>query len=170
VPSIYLANLAPGLGVEAVTAAYGERRFTGEVRSIDSRVDPVTRSVMVRVLLDNAEGLLKPGLLMQVTLRKNPRETLVIPEGALMPVGRDQFVLVAVPAGDGHQAQRRAVRIGSRRAGEVEVLEGLAAGELVITHGTLRARPGQPVVVQAVDDGSRSLAELLKDGGTEAVQ
>lgn len=164
VPSIYLASLSPGLGVEAVTGAYGERRFTGEVHSIDSRVDPVTRSVVVRVLLDNAQGLLKPGMLMQVTLRKDPRQALVIPEGALMPVGRDQFVLVAVPAGDGHRAQHRAVRIGSRRAGEVEVLEGLAAGELVITHGTMRARPGQPVTVRAVDDGSRSLAELLGDG------
>ncbi len=164
VPSIYLASLAPGLGVDAVTDAYGERGFSGEVHAIDSRVDPVTRSVVVRVLLDNAEGLLKPGMLMQVTLRKNPRLTLVIPEGALMPVGRDQFVLVAVPAGDGHRAQRRAVRIGSRRAGEVEVLEGLVAGELVITHGTMRARPGQPVTVRAVDDGSRSLAELLGDG------
>lgn len=168
VPSVYLASLAPGLGVEAVTSAYGERRFSGEVRSIDSRVDPVTRSVVVRVLLDNPHGLLKPGMLMQVTLHKDPRQTLVIPEGALMPVGRDQFVLVAVPAAEGHRAERRAVRIGSRRAGEVEVLEGLAAGELVITHGTLRARPGQPVTVRAVDDGSRSLTELLRDGTVEA--
>ncbi|MDZ7751370.1 MAG: efflux RND transporter periplasmic adaptor subunit [Gammaproteobacteria bacterium] len=170
VPSIHLATLVPGLGVEAVTSAYGESRFSGEVHSIDSRVDPVTRSVVVRVLLDNAEGLLKPGMLMQVTLRKNPRRTLVILEGALMPVGRDQFVLVAVPAGDGHRAERRAVRIGSRRTGEVEVLEGLAAGEQVITHGTLRARPGQPVTVRAVDDGSRSLAELLRGDVAESAR
>lgn len=162
VPSVYLSSLVPGLPVVAITRAYGEREFTGEVRSIDSRVDPVTRSVVVRVLLPNPDRLLKPGMLMQVTLRKHPRETLVIPEAALMPVGREQFVLIAVPGGEGHTAERRPVRIGSRRAGEVEVLDGLTEGELVITRGTLRARPGQAVQVRAVDDGLQSLAELLQ--------
>ena len=162
VPSVYLASLVPGLPVVATTRAYGEREFSGEVRSIDSRVDPVTRSVVVRVLLPNAGRLLKPGMLMQVTLRKDRRDALVIPEAALMPVGREQFVLVAVPDGDGHRAERRPVIIGSRRAGEVEVLEGLAEGELVVTHGTLRARPGQAVDVRAADDGSQPLAQLLQ--------
>ena len=76
VPNVYLGSLRPGMGVVATTRAYGERQFTGEVRSIDSRVDPVTRSVQVRVLLPNPERLLKPGMLMQVTLRKDPREAL----------------------------------------------------------------------------------------------
>lgn len=164
VPSVYLARLAPGLGVTATTSAYGERAFSGEVRSIDSRVDPVTRSVVVRVLLPNGERLLKPGMLMQVTLRKDPRRALVIPEAALMPLGREQFVLLAVPDGEGHRVERRRIEIGSRRPGEVEVLDGLAEGELVITHGGLRVRPGQLVEVRAVDDGSQGLAELLRGG------
>ena len=163
VPSVYLSSLAPGLAVAATTRAYGEREFTGEVHSVDSRVDPVTRSVVVRVLLPNPERLLKPGMLMQVTLRKHPRETLVIPEAALMPVGREQFVLVAAPGGAAHKAERRQIRIGSRRPGEVEVLQGLSEGELVITHGTVRVRPGQELQVRNIDDGSQPLAELLKD-------
>lgn len=164
VPSVYLPSLAPGLPVVATTRAYGERAFSGELHSIDSRVDPVTRSVQVRVLLPNAERLLKPGLLMQVTLRKDPRRTLVIPEAALMPAGRDQFVLVAVPDGEGHRVERRPLQIGSRRPGQVEVLQGLVEGELVVTHGTLRVRPGQAVTVRAVDDGTQPLAELIKGG------
>lgn len=161
VPSVHLATLRPGLEVEATTRAYGDRRFSGEVRSVDSRVDPVTRSVVVRVLVPNPERLLKPGMLMQVNLRKDRRRTLVIPEAALMPQGREQFVLVAAPAGEAHKVERREIRIGSRRPGEVEVLQGLREGERVITHGTLRVRPGQTVEVRAVDDGSRPLAELL---------
>lgn len=162
VPSVFLSSLTPGLAVTATTRAYGETAFAGEVRSIDSRVDPVTRSVLVRVLVPNQDRLLKPGMLMQVVLRKDPRQAIVVPEAALMPVGRDQFVLLAVAQESGHKVERRKVRIGSRRPGEVEVLEGLSAGDLVITHGTMRVRPGQDAAVRAIDDGSKPLAEMLK--------
>jgi membrane fusion protein (multidrug efflux system) len=161
VPSVYLPSLVAGLPIAAKTRVFEEREFSGEVRSVDSRIDPVTRSVLVRVLLPNPDRLLKPGLLMQVTLRKNPRLTLVIPEAALMPVGRDQFVLVAVPEGQGHKVERREVKVGARRPGEAEVLQGLGEGELVITHGNMGARPGQAVTVRAVADRDQPLAELL---------
>jgi len=164
VPSLYLPTLKPGLQVLATSRAYAGSEFRGVVRSIDSRIDPITRAVVVRVLLENPERRLKPGMLMQVTLRKNPRQTLVIPEAALMPVGRDQFVLVAKPAGDGYEAERRQISIGSRRPGEVEVLNGLTEGELVITHGTMRVRPGQQVELRATDDGSQSLQQMLESG------
>ena len=162
VPSVYLSSLTPGLEVTATTRAYGETAFAGKVRSIDSRVDPVTRSVLVRVMVPNQDRLLKPGMLMQVVLRQDPRQAIVVPEAALMPIGRDQFVLLAVPQESGHKVERRQLRIGSRRPGEVEVLEGLRPGELVITHGTMRVRPGQDVKVRAIDDGSKPLAEMLK--------
>jgi len=161
VPSVYLSTLATGLPVTATTPAYGDRAFQGVLRSIDSRVDPVTRSVTARVLLPNDDGLLKPGLLMQVTLQKNPRTALVIPEAALMPTGRQQFVLVAEPDGEGFKAAKREVRIGTRRPGSVEVVSGLKPGEQVITHGTLRVRPGQAVAIRAVDDGTQPLDVLL---------
>lgn len=163
VPSIYLPSVTSGMAVTAKSRAYGERAFTGQVHSVDSRVDPVTRSVQVRVLLPNPDRLLKPGMLMQVTLSKDPRQTLLVPEAALMPMGRDQFVLVASPDGAGHKVERRQVKIGSRRPGEVEVLDGVSEGELVVTHGTLLVKPGQAVRIRAVDDGTQPLADLLKN-------
>ena len=166
VPSVYLGALRPGLGVIASTSAYPERAFTGEVSSVDSRVDAVTRSVVVRVRLSNDERLLKPGMLMQVTLLKNPRTALVIPESALLPLGSEQFVLRVITEGDAMKTERRRVTIGSRRPGEVEVVEGLAVGDRVVTHGTLTAKPGQPVSVRAVEGDGRSLAELLEGGKT----
>jgi membrane fusion protein (multidrug efflux system) len=86
-----------------------------------------------------------------------------------MPLGDRQFVLLVDPA-DGNKVVRREIRIGGRRPGEVEVVSGLKAGEQVITHGTLKVRPGQQVVIGAVDDGSRSLHELLESttGGGSA--
>jgi membrane fusion protein (multidrug efflux system) len=53
------------------------------------------------------------------------------------------------------------VSIGNRRPGEVEIVEGLEAGEFVVVDGTLRARPGQPVTITAVDGGDEPLARLL---------
>lgn len=159
VPSVFLTSLSPGLGIAAKARSYGDRTFEGEIRSIDSRVDPVTRSIQVRALIPNADRTLKPGVLMQVELLRNPRDGLAVPESALLQQGRDHF---AMRVGEGDKAERRQVRIGARRPGEVEILEGLAAGDQVITHGNDKVRPGQQVRIQAIDDGTKTLHELLE--------
>jgi membrane fusion protein (multidrug efflux system) len=164
VPSTFLGTLRPGLEIVARARAYGDREFRGEVRSVDSRVDPITRSVVVRAMLPNADRSLRPGMLMQVELLKNPRRTLVIPEEALMPLGTEQSVLLVGGEG-GDTAESRDVRIGGRRPGEVEVLEGLAPGDRVITHGGLKVRPGQKVRVRVTDDGSQPLPAMLRAVG-----
>jgi membrane fusion protein (multidrug efflux system) len=159
VPSVFLTDLTPGLGINARTRAFGERSFEGEIHSIDSRVDPVTRSIQVRALIPNADRTLKPGLLMQVELLRNPRESLAVPESALLQQAEDHFVMVI---GEGDLVERREVRIGARRPGEVEIVDGLIAGDAVVIHGNDKVRPGQQVRVQAVDDGSRDLREMLE--------
>ena len=161
VPSVFLTALEPGLGIEAKARAYGDRDFEGQIHSIDSRVDPVTRSIQVRALIPNPDRTLKPGVLMQVELLRNPREAMVVPESALLHQGQDHFVIMV---GNGEIAERRQVRIGARRPGEVEVVDGLAAGDRVITHGNDKVRPGQQVAIQAVDDGSQDLREMLESG------
>jgi membrane fusion protein (multidrug efflux system) len=159
VPAVFLPHLQPGLAIVARARAFGDRRFEGEIRSVDSRVDPVTRSIRVRALIPNPDRTLKPGLLMQVELLRNPRDALVVPESALLHQGRDHYVMRIA---EGDVAERRQVRIGARRPGEVEIVDGLAAGDLVITHGNDKVRPGQPVRVTAVDDGGTPLQELLE--------
>lgn len=146
VPSTYLETLRPGLAIVARARAYQGREFRGEVRSVDSRVDPVTRSVIARAEIPNTDRALRPGMLMSVDLLKKPRDALVIPESAVVPSGRKAFVF-RIDEAAGGRAQRREVRLGSRREGEVEVLEGLAAGDRVVSHGTQRVRDGQPVSV-----------------------
>ena len=161
VPAVFLATLKPGLSIEAKAPAYSGRKFKGKVSSINSRIDPITRSITVRALLPNPDRLLKPGLLMTVELLKNPREVLMIPEEALIPTGRQNHVLVVDRSADPPLSQRRQVTIGGRRPGEVEILDGHRAGEFIIIHGTLRARPGQPVKIIAVDRGDEPLGDLL---------
>jgi len=160
VPSLFLTDLEPGLGIEAKARAYGDRAFAGVIHSVDSRVDPVTRSIQVRALIPNPDRTLKPGVLMQVELLRNPREAMVVPESALLHRGRDHYVVML---GSGDIAERHQVRIGARRPGEVEIVDGLAVGDRVIIHGNDKVRPGQRVLIQAVDHGSRSLEQMLEN-------
>ena len=116
--------------------------------------------MIVRALLPNPDHALRPGMLMQVELQSQLREAIVIPEESLVAKGQKQFVYV-VDRTD-KTAQRREVRIGTRRPGEVEVVDGLAVGELIITDGTLKVRPGNKVSIRAMDDGTTRLHQLLE--------
>ena len=160
VPAVYLGVIRPDMPVKAVTRTWQGRIFEGSVKSIDSRVDPVTRTVIVRALLSNPDHALRPGMLMKVELFSAQRQAIVLPEECLIAKGKEHFVFVV--SAEDSTVQRRQVRIGTRRPGQVEILEGLTAGELVITDGTLKVRPGSQVSVRAVDDGSTPLHQLLQ--------
>lgn len=157
VPATFLSVLRVGSPVRASSGALDGKVFVGTVATIAPRVDPETRSVVVRALLGNPQGELKPGMLMQVTLRKNERRALVIPEEALVSLQRRNFVLVVDPD-NGSTVQRKQVAIGGRRPGEVEILGSLGEGELVIVRGTTRVRPGDPVKINDIWDSSRRQA------------
>lgn len=144
VPETMLARLAPGLAVSARSAAWQDDTFTGDVVSVDTRVDPVSRTVTVRALLPNPDGKLRPGMFLTVTLLKDDVRALTVPEQAVVPEQSRQFVLVT---GTDDVVEKRQIRTGRRRPGEVEVLEGLTAGERVIVEGTQKARDGRPVSV-----------------------
>ncbi len=148
VPSTYLNALEVGMQIQAKARGLDGRLFEGKVTAINSRIDPVTRSIKVRARLPNPGRLLKPGLLMTVELLKNPRQALVIPESALMPRGTKNFVYVVDESKDPLSTVKREVEIGARRPGEVEMLSGLEAGERVVTHGTIKVQPGQPITIQ----------------------
>lgn len=149
VPEVFLARLQPGLTVTARSAAWPGVSFTGRVTSVDTRVDRVSRSVTVRALMPNENGRLRPGMFLTVTLLKDDVEALVVPEQAIVPERSQQYVFIV---GEGNVVERREVRSGRRRPGEVEILEGLAGGERVITEGTQKVRGGE--VVRIVGPGA----------------
>lgn len=161
VPATFLTTLQPGLPIVARSAALGNQTFRGTVASIDNRIDPVTRSIVARALIPNPDGVLRPGLLMSVELFKRPREAVVIGEEALLPVGRENFVLVVEQDGDTSVVRRRKVEVGGRRPGSVEILSGLEHGERVVSHGGLRIRDGQEVTIQTVQSPRESPDQVL---------
>jgi len=145
VPETAMALLAEGLGVEARSAAFPDIPFRGRVASVDTRVDPLSRSVTVRALVPNEDGRLRPGMFFTVALQREDVPALVVPEQAIVPEQSRQFVFVVGP---GDVVERREVRTGRRRPGQVEVISGLAEGELVVAEGTQKVRPGSPVQVE----------------------
>jgi membrane fusion protein (multidrug efflux system) len=144
IPEIYLSRIEKGLGVTARSAAWPDKQFVGTVTAVDSRVDPVSRTVMIRSMIPNEEGDLRAGMFLTVTLLKENIDALMIPEQALVPERSTQSVMVV---GADNIVERRLVKTGRRRPGEVEILEGLEPGERIIIEGTQKARDGKPVSI-----------------------
>lgn len=144
VPETALSHVATGLPIVAHSAAWRDTVFDGKVKSIDTRVDPVSRTITVRALVDNRQRLLRPGMFLTVELLRRDISAIVIPEQAIVPEQSRQFVLVV--DGDG-VVEKREIRVGRRRPGQVEVLAGLAEGERVVAEGTQKAQDGQTVEI-----------------------
>ena len=157
VPEIFLSSLRAGLDIEATSQAYPGEIFTGKVSSVNIRIDSVTRSVDIRAVISNDDQRLHAGMLMIVELIKDRRDSLMIPEQALLPDGTQQFVYVV---NSENVAERKEIIIGRRRPGYVEVVDGLNEGDLVVTEGTMRLRPGGKVEIltpSEAADGSPAL-------------
>lgn len=149
IAEVYLADLGIGQKVSARSIVYDNLVFEGEVQVVGSRIDPVTRSVAVRAHIDNSSGMLRPGMLLTVSLALDSTEVTVVPENALIPSGGRQYAFVL---GSDNVVSQVEVQIGRRRPGLVEVMTGLEPGQLVVTEGLTQLRPGQTVSVSNLPD------------------
>lgn len=137
-PEVYLSLLHPGLSLAAQSVAYPDQTFEATVRTIDSRVDPVTRAATVRAVIDNPNLLLRPGMLLTVELVTAERQALMVPEDALVQRGDQAYVFIV----EDDIANIRPVVHGTRFQGWVEITGGLSPGDSVITEGVIKVRPG----------------------------
>ena len=142
VPEAQLASLQIGDKVSGSSIAYPGRAFEGEVSAVDARVDPGSRAVTVRADFANADHALRPGMLLDIRLFRPERQALVIPEIAVVQVGRDSYVFRVK---DDASVERADVKTGTRRAGVVEIIDGLKAGERIVVDGTGKLRPGSRI-------------------------
>jgi membrane fusion protein (multidrug efflux system) len=149
VPESRLAQLATGVAITARTAAFPDRTFEGAIAQVDSRVDPATRSVRVRAILPNREEQLRPGMLMTVEVRSNPRDALATPEIAILDQADGAYVFRVNQGEAGQVVERVRIETGQRSGGMAEVLSGLNEGDLIVTEGVQAVRPGQPVRAEA---------------------
>lgn len=142
VPETFLPALKPGLEISATAAAFPGEQFRGRIASIDPLIDPVSRAATARAILPNPDLRLRPGMLMTVDVRAAPRETLTVPELAVIGEGSGAYVW---KVGPDDTANRVEVRAGSRRDGRVEILSGLAEGDRVVAEGTVKLRAPGPI-------------------------
>lgn len=141
VPERFFADVKEGAPLRAESQIFPGEVFEGKVSGVGRRLDLVSRTFEVRALIDNPQGRLPAGAFLRVELVFDKRDGVVIPEEAVISQGDRTHVFVVV---DG-KAVQKSVRLGARRVGEVEVLEGLKVGENVITRGVQKVRNGAPV-------------------------
>lgn len=167
-PESELANVAPGQPVQVTVDAVEGRRFQGTVAAIDPVVDVASRSARVRALLPNPEHALRPGLFARVEIGPagGEREALLLPEQALLQQGDTRFVYRVA----GGKAQRAEVRTGRRVPGKIEIVEGLSAGDEVITAG--QSKPmmfdGATVAVAGAAPAGDTAAAAVPGGEPDA--
>lgn len=155
IPEAYLSQVDVGQEVEARVSAFDNEMFSGRITAIDPQVDPVTRAVKVRALIDNPRLKLRPGMLMTVGIIRKQREALSVPELAIVAEGREKFVYVVNP--DGKTVSRTRILTGERQPGYVEVTAGLQPGDLVVSEGVVKLRDGAPVkILNARTDEART--------------
>lgn len=145
VPELFLPAVSVGQKVEVTVDAFPSRSFTGEVYAIDPLVDVEGRAVSLRARIPNPDGALRPGLFARVRLTIDQRpNAMLIPETALVPQGTDRYVY---RVNDGAVTYVK-VTTGERRAGEVEITDGLSPGDIVVTAGQLKLYDGAEVRIQ----------------------
>jgi membrane fusion protein (multidrug efflux system) len=142
VPETVLGLMQPGRKIYASSVGWQDRSFEGVVRAVDSRVDPVTRAAVVRAVIDNEDGALRPGMLLTVNVVTEERPAIVIPEKSVVQVSDRAFVYVV---GADQTATRTPVQLGSRQPGIVEITSGLAEGDQIVTEGIIKLRDGMQI-------------------------
>ena len=135
VPENYVSVLKPGLKTEITNSAF-EKVFEGKVESVSSRIDPSTRSILARILVDNSEFKIIPGQLMTVKVIYNETDQIGIPESAVTIQGDTAFVFIV----NNDTAEQKNIKIGKRNFGKVSVLSGLSEGDVVISEGVSKVR------------------------------
>ncbi|MGF1660723.1 MAG: efflux RND transporter periplasmic adaptor subunit [Rubrimonas sp.] len=153
-PERFYGEVGPGAPVRAASEAFPGEVFEGEVASVARRLDPVSRAFTARARIPNPEKKLPAGAFMRVTLVLDAREGVTAPEEAIVAEGGARYVYVVAD----ERAERRAVTIGGRRDGRAEIVDGLAADELVVTRGVQKVADGRPVRILEIEGAEGPVA------------
>jgi membrane fusion protein (multidrug efflux system) len=151
VPERYADRVRNGQRVEFRVAALPGRTFTGTVDFVDPVVQLPGRTVMVKARVPNPSRELQSGMFIEASLATATREkAVVVPEDAVLTSLNQRVVWVVGPD---NKVDRREVTLGVRRAGFVEIAEGVTAGEKVVVGGAERLQPGAPVMPMPRGEG-----------------
>ena len=135
VPENYVSVLKSGLKAEVTSSAY-EKIFKGKIETISSRIDPSTRSILSRIIVDNSNFEIIPGQLMTVKIIYDETNQIGVPESAVTIQGDTAFVYTVTD----DAAKKQNIKIGKRNFGKVSVISGLNERDIVIVEGVSKVR------------------------------
>ncbi|HEY4836995.1 MAG TPA: efflux RND transporter periplasmic adaptor subunit [Candidatus Acidoferrales bacterium] len=132
-----IEGLKVGQQASVAVSAYGNKKWAGRVAAIADALDPVSRTLSLRVVLPNPERTLKPEMFATISLVRSVSPTIVIPASAVIREGSSSFVYVQRNA---NQFEKREVTLGASESDRAEVEKGLKAGDVIVTEGALLLR------------------------------
>ena len=135
VPENYVGILKPGLKVEIKNSAFN-KIFNGKVESISSRIDPSTRSILARIIVNNSNFEIIPGQLMTVKVIYEEINQIGVPESAVTIQGNTAFVYIV----NNNTAEKKNIKMGKRNFGKVSIISGINEGDIVISEGVSKVR------------------------------
>ena len=135
VPENFVGILKPGLKAEISSTAF-DKKFNGNIGSVSSRVDPSTRSILARVIVDNSKFEIIPGQLLTVKIIYDEIQQIGVPERSVTIQGKTAFVYVV----NGKTVTKTNIQIGKRNFGKVSVLDGVSEGDQIVVEGVSKVR------------------------------
>ena len=135
IPENYVGILKKNLKAEISSSAFNEI-FKGKIDSVSSRIDPSTRSILARIIVDNLNFKIIPGQLMTVKVIYDEIEQIGVPESAITIQGKTAFVYVV----NNDIAEKKNVKIEKRNFGKVSITSGISEGDQVISEGVSKVR------------------------------
>ncbi len=138
IPEIFANEIKRGLPITASFSGNKNKIYKGTISAVSSRINAETRSLLIRVKIDNEDAGLIPGSLLEVTVNYNERNSLGIPDTSIMLEGEKIYVY---KVSDENITDKTEIKIGIRNAGYVEVLSGLIEGENIVAEGLKKVRP-----------------------------
>jgi len=135
IPENYVGILKSGLKAEIINSAFN-KTFKGKIESISSRIDPSTRSILARIIVDNSNFEIIPGQLMTVKVIYDEINQIGVPESAVTIQGNTAFVYIV----NADTAEKKNIKMGKRNFGKVSVVSGINEGDMVISEGISKVR------------------------------
>lgn len=153
-PEQYLDRVAAGQPVEVKVSTWPERTFHGEINAVSVKVDVSSHNFAVQATIDNPEKLLRPGMFADVAvLAGGRRDVVAVPDTAISYSLYGDAIFVVKQSGTNDEGdavlavEERFIKVGQTHGGWTEILEGVEAGERVVTAGQLKLRDGASVEI-----------------------
>lgn len=142
IPENFVNVVKPGLKAEITSSAFN-KKFKGKIETISSRIDPSTRSILSRVLVDNSSFEIIPGQLMTVKIIYDETNEIGVPESAVTIQGNTAFVYIV----NNETAEKKNIKIGKRNFGKVSITSGINEDDLIISEGVSKVRNNSKVKI-----------------------